>query len=415
VENASDQQSLIKSLAVENMSAQKRRRIGASAPITELFQVKLDCSWTKHQDPTSGKCYYYDTETGTSSWFEPPEYTSAEAARLRAEDKAAREAMKREEEQKRAAAKAAAGKAGASVKAKASERKPANAIELSLNFGKRVDRTRMAKAGEPSPPPPPPAKAKAEAPPPVPQEAPPVAEAVPAAEASSSEEDAPAAVITSVPPAAAGQPAAASAAAELGSTSSPATSSTAQAFDGGNSVSPSGNWIVSTDPNSGCLYYYNKVTMVSSWERPPDLAVDLSKPPPPPATKAPPAARSDAMEHKKDAAPGEWEEVAPEESQFHREDDEVPDIHVPGASTEDRDSDEEPPPDQLAETKLKLMGKRGEWAPEDLELRQKEVFVKKSSVLADEDSPAAAKAAAFPMSRVKKSAGIRKRPRDDDD
>merc|ERR1711879_1061677 len=47
-------------------------------------------------------------------------------------------------------------------------------------------------------------------------------------------------------------------------------------------------WVICTDPTSGHIYYFNTVNKTSTWEKPADLGVDLSKPPPPPKQKPPP-------------------------------------------------------------------------------------------------------------------------------
>mmetsp|Transcript_39922 Transcript_39922/g.126973 ORF Transcript_39922/g.126973 Transcript_39922/m.126973 type:complete len:414 (+) Transcript_39922:76-1317(+) len=157
-------------------------------------------------------------------------------------------------------------------------------------------------------------------------------------------------------------------------------------------------WVVVTDPGSGHLYYYNSATGTSSWERPPDLAVDLSKPPPPPTARKPPPPpkRGAAAE----AAVGGWEEVRPEDSMWGRPE-EVNDAR--GA-----DSDEDEPANPLLDTKAELMGRRGHWAVEDLEVHEKVAFVEKKSISGGSNGKVG-----FPIAR-KRAAGIRKRGGDDD-
>ncbi|CAJ1360789.1 unnamed protein product [Effrenium voratum] len=67
-------------------------------------------------------------------------------------------------------------------------------------------------------------------------------------------------------------------------------------------------WLVCTDPKSGAMYYYNKDTKVSAWERPAPAAPDPSKAPPPPAKAPPPPARPGCV--------GQWQEVLPEDSMW---------------------------------------------------------------------------------------------------
>jgi len=76
---------------------------------------------------------------------------------------------------------------------------------------------------------------------------------------------------------------------------------------------------------------------------------------------------------------------------------------------EDSDIEEANP---LAEARCELMGRKGQWANEDLELRAKETFAKKSSS-ADKVASDGAQSA-FPITR-KRAAGIRKRGADGDD
>lgn len=76
-----------------------------------------------------------------------------------------------------------------------------------------------------------------------------------------------------------------------------------------------GSWIVCTDPHSEQIYYYNRVTLTSSWEKPPELDLDLSKPPPPPMKSGARQVRktTDAWDVPEI---GRWEEVKPGESKF---------------------------------------------------------------------------------------------------
>lgn len=188
----------------------------------------------------------------------------------------------------------------------------------------------------------------------------------------------------------------------IGSLASQA-STPAQALSPGQSA-----WVVCTDPTSGHTYYFNRATLVSTWEKPPDLAVDLSKPPPPPSRKPPPpperrVSRGGAAVSRAEASvvpraeasvvPGAWVEVKPEDSLWA----------TPGggavASTEE-DSDEGPT-DEISLLKLETM-RRGQRMEEDVALREKE-FVDKPSLSAD------AGANTFQGGR-KRAAGMRKRP-----
>jgi len=152
-------------------------------------------------------------------------------------------------------------------------------------------------------------------------------------------------------------------------------------------------WLICTDPNSGTVYYFNKTTNVSSWEKPADLGVDLSKPPPPPSEKKPPPppARKKKGE---DAAPGLWEVVQPQDSMFGQADE------VRRAVRAD-DSDEEVL-NPLGDLKSEMAGRRGAWSAEDLEMHDKEM-VQKSSLTKGKAT----------FGSVKKAGGIRKKREDD--
>mmetsp|Transcript_61908 Transcript_61908/g.110050 ORF Transcript_61908/g.110050 Transcript_61908/m.110050 type:complete len:300 (+) Transcript_61908:3-902(+) len=153
-------------------------------------------------------------------------------------------------------------------------------------------------------------------------------------------------------------------------------------------------WLICTDPNSGHVYYFNKATNVSAWEKPADLAVDLSKPPPPPSEKKPPPppARKKKAD---DAAPGGWEEVKPQDSMFGHADE------VRKALRGD-DSDEEGMANPLGDLKTEVSGRKGTWAAEDLEMHEKEMVQKRSLAMGK---------ATF--GSVKKAGGIRKKREDD--
>jgi len=153
-------------------------------------------------------------------------------------------------------------------------------------------------------------------------------------------------------------------------------------------------WLVCTDPTSGHVYYYNKSTSVSSWEKPADLGVDLSKPPPPPSTKPPPPPKRKGP----DAAPGMWEEVKPEESMWHN-----PDEFRRAIATRGDDSDEECVVNPLGELKQEMKGRKGQWAQEDLEKRDIEIIEKRSNTQGN---------ASFGGAR-KKAGGIRKKREED--
>jgi len=172
------------------------------------------------------------------------------------------------------------------------------------------------------------------------------------------------------------------------------------------------DWVVCTDPGSGRVYYYNRRNGVSSWEKPAELGVDLSKPPGPPTGKKPPPPppKKKKPANETEGVVGAWEEVAPEESQFGRPE-EAEEARQVG---EDSDQEEQNP---LANAKWELMGRKGEWAPEDRELRQKEMFNKASNAAADlppddeEDGDDTAEknvVSAFKITR-QRAAGIRRR------
>lgn len=155
-------------------------------------------------------------------------------------------------------------------------------------------------------------------------------------------------------------------------------------------------WLVCTDPNSGHVYYYNKVTGVSAWERPADLGVDLSKPPPPPKQKPPPPPPK--AKQPSAAKVGGWVEVLPEESMWQNP------AEQRLASTVEQPDDVEENVHPLGQLKNELMGRKGAWTEEDREAREKEMFQKRSSTSGGD--------ATFSNSR-KKASGIRKRASDD--
>lgn len=122
-------------------------------------------------------------------------------------------------------------------------------------------------------------------------------------------------------------------------------------------------WLVCTDPKSGAVYYYNKETKVSAWQRPAELtptpSTDLSKAPPPPAKAKPPPppARSGFV--------GVWEEVRPEDSMWSNQ----TEVATAAALEAEAFIEEEPEDvvNPIAELKNELGGRKGTWADEDLE------------------------------------------------
>jgi len=146
-------------------------------------------------------------------------------------------------------------------------------------------------------------------------------------------------------------------------------------------------WVICTDPSSGHVYFFNQATGQSSWEKPAELSVDLAKPPPPPSAVKPMGKKKEPVfaAAPRDAtvgAVGMWEEVRPEESAFNQTTAAATSgaAHASGLPPDEPDSDEEETlPNAFAETKEQLMGKKGTWADEDLELRPKEMFVGSSS------------------------------------
>lgn len=165
-------------------------------------------------------------------------------------------------------------------------------------------------------------------------------------------------------------------------------------------------WVVCTDPNSGHIYYFNKFTQLSTWERPADLGVDLSKPPPPPSLKPPgPPKRSGNVRVVDETAglAGGWEEVRPEDSMWKPD---APRDAAGGGSRASAgpDSDDETP-DPIIQMKYLAMS-RGDWMDEDFERHEKTMVEKTSTT-----GPLGAKVS-FSMTRQKAS-GIRKREVED--
>lgn len=148
-------------------------------------------------------------------------------------------------------------------------------------------------------------------------------------------------------------------------------------------------WLVCTDPKSGAVYYYNKETKVSAWQKP---EPDLSQAPPPPAKAPPPPARPGCV--------GVWQEVLPEESMWSNREE------VEAASELDVEALYQEPEEivnPIAELKSELGGRKGTWADEDLEKHEKQMEQKRSLTTGS---------ATFPMNR-KKASGIRKKREDD--
>lgn len=133
-------------------------------------------------------------------------------------------------------------------------------------------------------------------------------------------------------------------------------------------------WVVVTDPNSGHIYYFNKTTQTSVWEKPPDLAVDVTRPPPPPAGKPPPPPRKplDLPGGSEAGIIGEWEEVTTTQSQWTAG-------TILAKAPNEPDSDEEYEAKSDAIAMKHLVSQRGAWMDEDYERHAKEVIDKKSS------------------------------------
>eukprot|EP00928_Gymnodinium_smaydae_P055159 TRINITY_DN38757_c0_g1_i1.p1 TRINITY_DN38757_c0_g1~~TRINITY_DN38757_c0_g1_i1.p1 ORF type:complete len:411 (+),score=87.44 TRINITY_DN38757_c0_g1_i1:114-1235(+) len=164
-------------------------------------------------------------------------------------------------------------------------------------------------------------------------------------------------------------------------------------------------WVVCTDPNSGNVYYYNRVTQVSSWTKPADLAIDLSAPPPPPSRKPPPPPAKAGAPDKASAAPqiGGWQVVQEEESVFTNP------FEIEAAQRFDEEEKEKQNAvivNPIAALKYD-MEKRSR-VDEDYEMRAKTFCEKKSN-----QGAAASKPASFPIAR-KKASGIRKRAASDE-
>mmetsp|Transcript_15542 Transcript_15542/g.33745 ORF Transcript_15542/g.33745 Transcript_15542/m.33745 type:complete len:437 (+) Transcript_15542:77-1387(+) len=157
----------------------------------------------------------------------------------------------------------------------------------------------------------------------------------------------------------------------------PATASAAPVAQ----AAPASDWVTCTDPNSGTVFYHNKKTKESSWTQPLEMLVDVSKAPPPPTMKKPPGPPAKKKANDVGVV-GMWEEVKPEESMWRAgEVEEAPAAEegiVGTAPDMAPDSDEEPN-NPMAELRHSLGGRKGMWADEDLELRPKEMFNKKSN------------------------------------
>lgn len=172
--------------------------------------------------------------------------------------------------------------------------------------------------------------------------------------------------------------------------SAPAPNAPGAATSGG---SP---WVVVTDPDTGQVYYFNMQTKASQWDMPPDLGVDLSKPPPPPKKPpGPPAGRSGRETTSTD--PGGWQEVTSENSMWN----------ATTKNANEPDSDEDPAQDPVIALKYLTM-QRGAWMDEDYERHEKEIIQKESSKVSNP------KQMSFPLNR-KKATGIRKRDDPEED
>lgn len=358
---------------VATVEAAKRRRVEASGVAVE--PAPGTCAWTRHTDPGSGYHYYYNASAGQSSWQEPPEYAAAVAAAVAAVAEAAAPAT--------ATAAVCPAVRGVTPEATASAETMENmapaSAETLVHMDVGAERTGAASSG--------PLLGK-----PVPRSTGSQTAATPVGMGATSGFAPIAAASRGFVAGARGTP-----------SPGPATQPRPVIVSANDLTVPGaqiGAWTVCTDPGSGHVYYYNRSAGTSTWEKPADLGGDLCpqqaqpEPPGPPTSLKPPPP---PPRRKQDAAPGAWEEVAPEESQFGRPEDERP------ARGEDSD-EEESHMDALANAKRELMGRRGEWAPEDRQLREKEAFTKRSSVAAGAGEPAPA----FPLTR-QRAVGVRRR------
>lgn len=324
-------------------AAKRRRSEDSSRAAADSY---AGCPWTRHKDPGSGQFYYYNASAGQSSWQEPPEFAAAAASANSAVVAPATDAAALPH-----GTPAGYGQANAVVA-------PTTMSSVTSVGSGDVGGSNASTLGRTA------------------------AHVVPVAAVQGVR----VATILAEPAA----PLAVAPAAGHAMTEQVATA--AMPVIGG---TPSGgpSWVVCTDPTSGHVYYFNSATGMSSWERPPNLPVDLSRPPPPPSQKPPPP-----PERRRVAVGGvgAWEEVSPQDSMFGS-------TEVQRRADANGDDDVDAPPNPFAEVKFQLMGCKGTFGPEDLELREKEVFNKRSNaVLAADEQPE------FPTAR-KKASGIRKR------
>lgn len=325
---------------IENtVAAYKRRKTEEAAAAAAAA-----CHWTEHKDPGSGCPYWHNTATGESSWTRPAELEAAAAAAS-----SAAVAVQGQAASSSAASSKAVAVHGqtASSSGWTEHRDPGSGQAYWYNPATKESRWTVP---------------------------PELAVAAPAAPAAVPQLAAVAAGRPLRPP----QLAAVDPTAPAGA---PATSSAPRA--------KARAWVACTDPGSGQVYYFDTLSQESTWQKPADFGLDLSKPPPPPPKKkAAPL----------NAAVGQWEEVKPGESMWGRPADPA-ESSAPGEIVGD-ESEEETPVDQLTGAKAELMARRGVFAAEDLQTHTKEMrqIGTTSGGLAG---------GGFPLSR-KRAAGIRK-------
>lgn len=328
-----------------------------------------DCPWTRHTDPNSGVHYYYNATSGVSSWTETEEFAASRQASAAATAHARLAPAAAVPEPTPQAAVSAGVPGVATSSAIAATHQPNSAATYMAAAQAKSQAKAKGGGGQ--------HRLKAQI----------------AADAAADamilkhyEAQGSAAACEVVAPAAAE-----SAAAQAGF---PISQSAA--------VPGSSGWVVCTDPNSGSVYYHNAQTGQSTWERPPDLGIDIARPPPPPPS---------GVRNQKPGAPGgsaagvgQWEEVKPEESVF-----EAP-AEVDSAAQESSAQANacggadglEPGVDnaeQLSELRYQMMGRKGEWADEDRQFRGKEMCQKNSNAPTGESASKAQVSAAFSSAR----------------
>lgn len=167
-------------------------------------------------------------------------------------------------------------------------------------------------------------------------------------------------------------------------------------------------WVVCTDASNGYIYYFNKLTKESTYDKPADLAVDISKPPPAPPknTKPPPPPKTGKAAE--EGVVGAWEEVVSSNSMWDAG-------RIAPKAADEPDSEDEDAVDPLTALKYLTMQK-GAWMDEDHERHEKQVEQKASSstsvaTVAGKVDLNFGTAASM---KVKKAGGLRKREDEDE-